>query len=113
MTAQPKDYYAVLQAPQTATLDEIRAAFRKRAKELHPDVNQESQSHRQFQELQEAYAVLVSPEKRCLYDADIHLRAVLPDKQVDAAHCDGCNATSEHLRFVECETVFSFLLVSF
>lgn len=64
-----KDYYAVLGVPRTASEKEIKKAFRKLAREHHPDVKGgDAASERRFKELNEANAVLSDPDKRALYD---------------------------------------------
>ena len=63
-----KDYYEVLGVPKTATEAEIKSAFRKLAKQHHPDVSKEAGSAEKFKEAQEAYAVLSDESKRKQYD---------------------------------------------
>jgi curved DNA-binding protein len=63
-----KDYYATLGVPKTATQAEIKKAYRKLARELHPDTNTDPGAERRFKEANEAHAVLADPEKRKQYD---------------------------------------------
>lgn len=63
-----KDYYEVLGVQKNASEEEIKRAFRKLAKQYHPDVNKESDAEAKFKEIGEAYAILSDPEKRRQYD---------------------------------------------
>jgi curved DNA-binding protein len=63
-----KDYYAILGVPKTATQAEIKRAYRKLARELHPDTNKDPEAERRFKDANEAHAVLADPEKRKQYD---------------------------------------------
>jgi curved DNA-binding protein len=64
-----KDYYAALGVPRTASQAEIKKAFRKLAREHHPDVNKGAAAERRFKEINEANAVLGDAQKRKAYDA--------------------------------------------
>ena len=63
-----KDLYEILGVSKDASDSEIKKAFRRRARELHPDVNKAADAEDQFKELNEAYDVLSDPNKRAQYD---------------------------------------------
>lgn len=64
----PNDYYQILGIPRDSSNEQIRRAYRIRAKLLHPDINKKENAKQLFQLLNEAYQVLVNPEKRRWYD---------------------------------------------
>ncbi|MDF7823851.1 DnaJ C-terminal domain-containing protein [Pontiellaceae bacterium B12227] len=68
MGVQYKDYYDVLGVPRNAGAAAVKKAYRKLAREYHPDVNKEAGAQNRFQEISEAYEVLGDPEKRKRYD---------------------------------------------
>jgi len=63
-----RDYYEVLGISRTASQDEIKQAFRKLARQFHPDVNKEADAEEKFKEINEAYSVVSDPDKRARYD---------------------------------------------
>jgi molecular chaperone DnaJ len=62
------DYYGLLGVRRDADADEIKKAYRRLARELHPDVNPDPQTQERFKEITQAYEVLSDPEKRQMYD---------------------------------------------
>ncbi len=69
----PRDYYEVLGVGRDANRGEVKTAFRRLARELHPDVNDhDPEAEEKFKEAAEAYEVLSDPERRRAYDAYGH-----------------------------------------
>ncbi len=69
--AVKRDYYEVLGVSRSASIDDIKKAYRKLAMQFHPDRVEESkkkEAEEKFKEISEAYAVLSDPEKKRLYD---------------------------------------------
>ena len=66
--ADKRDYYEVLGVPKTATDEEIKRAYRKLARQYHPDINKAPDAEKKFAEINEAYGVLSDKDKRAKYD---------------------------------------------
>ena len=66
MSPDKRDYYEVLEITRDASKDAIRTAYRKLARQYHPDVNKEPDAEAKFKEINEAYQVLSDDEKRSL-----------------------------------------------
>jgi curved DNA-binding protein len=64
-----RDFYRILGVPRTASQDEIQRAYRKLARENHPDVNADPAAEDRFKNISEAYNVLSDPQSRRRYDA--------------------------------------------
>jgi molecular chaperone DnaJ len=63
-----RDYYEILGVGKNANDDEIKTAFRKLARQYHPDVSKEEHAEEKFKEINEAYGVLSDADKRARYD---------------------------------------------
>lgn len=72
MATAKRDLYEVLGVSRDATDEDIRRAFRRLARQYHPDVNRDDGAELRFKEVNEAYEILSDPEKRQRYDAFGH-----------------------------------------
>lgn len=82
-----RDYYEILGVAKNATSDDLKQAFRRLARQYHPDVNNSSDAEERFKEINEAYAVLSDADKRAAYDrfghAGVRGAGGAPDFNVD------------------------------
>jgi curved DNA-binding protein len=69
MAGADQDFYRVLGVPRNASQDDIQRAYRKLARENHPDVNKDPGAEERFKDISEAYDVLSDPQTRRRYDA--------------------------------------------
>ena len=75
MPTTKRDYYEILGIPKSASVDEIKKAYRTLALKHHPDrvpAEQKKEAEEKFKEISEAYAVLSDPQKRAVYDQQGH-----------------------------------------
>lgn len=63
-----KDFYSILGLPKNASEADVKTAYKKLAKQWHPDVNKSPEATEKFKELSEAYSILSDPQKRQTYD---------------------------------------------
>jgi molecular chaperone DnaJ len=63
-----RDYYEVLGVPRDASDDDLKSAFRRLARQYHPDMNKSADAEENFKEINEAYAMLSDTDKRAAYD---------------------------------------------
>ena len=114
MNKDPKGYYATLGVKPSASSDEIRQAFRRRAMELHPDRNASANATKDFQRLNEAYAVLSSAGKRAEYDS---ISVNIPDAEKSSTKqevpepivCSKCSKITAQPRYVVFYSVVSYI----
>jgi molecular chaperone DnaJ len=66
--ASKRDFYDILGISKSASKDDIKAAYRKLAKQYHPDLNKAPDAEKKFKEVQEAYDILFDEQKRAAYD---------------------------------------------
>ncbi|GAE04172.1 chaperone protein DnaJ [Paenibacillus sp. JCM 10914] len=71
--AEKRDYYEVLGLGKDASDDDIKKAYRKMARQYHPDVNKAADAETKFKEVKEAYDVLSDGQKRTRYDQYGHV----------------------------------------
>ena len=87
MATAKRDYYEVLGVDRNATPDEVKKAFRRLARQYHPDHNNADGAEARFKELGEAYEVISDLEKRSAYDRYGHagLQGFDPGRGFDGA----------------------------
>lgn len=109
-------YYALLGVSETASAAEIKTAFRRRAKELHPDRNSSPNAAHQFQKIHEAYQILGNSDTRARYDT---LYAQIPQSELsyqqlnlEPITCSCCTKVTAQPRYVVFYQVTSFIVVT-
>lgn len=76
--AGKRDYYEVLEVNRSARADDIRRAYRRLARQFHPDLNPSAEAEERFKEINEAYEVLSDDSRRASYDRFGHAAAGFP-----------------------------------
>ncbi|MBY0430937.1 MAG: J domain-containing protein, partial [Rhodospirillales bacterium] len=106
LSADPKGYYALLGLDSKADRIAVKAAYRRRAKALHPDVNRRSDAIETFRRLTEAYRTLIDAERRPAYDAGANGPGWYEsDGQPSPLHCSACGRLTAQPRYVVFERV--------
>jgi len=111
-TSDPKGYYARLGVSPKATDEEIRSAYRRLAKELHPDKNPGPDANRAFQLLNDAYKVLSDPERRAAYDSGGYSSAGPEQRSSfpEPLHCVKCGKITAQPRYLVFRYVISIVV---
>lgn len=112
----PKDYYEILKLSPTASAAEIKAAYRRRAMELHPDRNTSQNTTKEFQYLNEAYGILSEPSARAQYDTitveTTHHRDNTSETPPEPIVCSACGKVTAQPRYAIFYEVKSFIFVT-
>ncbi|MFQ6133420.1 MAG: J domain-containing protein, partial [Armatimonadota bacterium] len=114
------DYYELLGVTRGASDADVRAAYRRIVKRLHPDVSRAPDAQERMAEVNAAYSVLRDPAKRFEYDQQLafeeHRYATAPGApsaaEVEAVACQRCGLVDESLSVVGFDYVFSILVVT-
>lgn len=101
------DYYKILKVSRTATEDEIRQAYYKKAKRYHPDVCHEAGATELFALLNEAWQTLGHPQKRKRYDLKLTYGAMLSRPPADHRHPPQPSAAYEAYRIRRREEIIA------
>ena len=125
-----RGYYARLGVPETATAAEIKRAFRRRAKDVHPDHNTGADAKDAFQRLNEAYRLLSDPAARARYDAGPAVAVQPPSRPgttasaaqaprtraapsgIEPILCCRCGTVTVQPRYATFRRVLSFVIVT-
>ncbi|RWC75336.1 MAG: J domain-containing protein [Mesorhizobium sp.] len=111
--SDPKGLYAALGVSPTVTAEEIKNAYRRRAKETHPDTSNKA-SAALFQQVNAAYETLSDPGARAAYDSSGYQATAeeVGHKQLDPVCCSRCGQVTAQPRYVVFRRVYSFVLAT-
>jgi len=113
----PEGHYERLGVDPTASMMDIKIAFRRRAMELHPDRNASADTTEEFQQLTESYNLLIDSAARMRYDTNGHSAGLGSppsdrEERLRLIVCSMCEEVAAHPRFIIFHEVRSYLLVS-
>lgn len=111
MKNDPRGYYSVLGLTSSASINEIKKAYKNKAHELHPDKNHGQDTTRQFQFLNDAYEVLSDPEKRTKYDSESY-RQTNTSGRIEPIKCSCCHKITAQPRYIIFYEIKSFMVVT-
>ncbi len=99
-TTDPKGYYRRLGVDPAASIDQIKAAYRRLAKELHPDKNAGADAKARFQAINEAYQTVGDPERRAAYDSLRYATPPEPTREapLEPISCSRCGKVTAQPR---------------
>src|SRR5258707_138998 len=108
----PKGYYALLGLNVSTSAAEIKSAYRRLAKELHPDINRNANAKARFQAIGAAYQVLGDPETRNAYDALRYTAPTRPahEEEIEPIRCSSCGRITAQPRSIVFYQVVSVVL---
>lgn len=104
-TPTQNTWYAVLGARQTDDADGIKSAYRRMARQWHPDVCREPNANEMFLRIREAYNILSNSRSRSRYDAGLILAASVDDKRSGRVETSGSYRSPLRCGFILCEGI--------
>jgi len=107
----PEGLYKALEVPPSATAEEIKSAYRKLAKETHPDTSENASSEK-FHRISAAYEILSDPNQRAEYDSSAYQTSAQEAKTriIDPICCSRCEQVTAQPRYVVFFRVYSFIV---
>jgi len=122
--SKDRSLYDLLGVTPDTSQNDIKAAYRRLAKQHHPDISQSSEATHRMREINYAYSILGDPAKRAAYDAGIRIEEEEEDREykdsvayaesfAQRVRCQGCGRFDHTLRIVAFPYIISILIASF